>query len=234
VLFGAATVPNARGIGRVVTIHTATTERDVHGRVIEMANPYVVVVGNICAGKTTFVNQFSADNKDWYGLPEALDESQNNALSGPDMNYLYASFFTDYYINCHLLSRNISGPMIQESCLETSSLFQDVHYENNGFSKDKYDALKRKYSKFLKILPRPDFYIYLYAPLEVLLARADNRKDPSRTLSKKLLPRMQHKLDDWVEKHVNPNTVIKINTHDVNIVEMNIYWNSFRLDRAFR
>lgn len=186
-----------------------------------MANPYVVVVGNICAGKSTFVNQFSAYHKDWYCLPEDLDESQMNALSGPDTDYLYASFFIDYYINCHLLSRNISYPMIQESCLETSSLFPDVYYENNGFSKDKYDALKLKYSKVLKILPRPDFYIYLYAPLEVLLARADNRKEPSRTLSRKLLPKMQHRLEDWVERHVNPNTLVKINTQDVNIVETN-------------
>lgn len=186
-----------------------------------MANPYLAVIGNICAGKTTCVQQFSACHKDWYGLPEILDESQRNALRGADHYYLYASFFTNYYISCHVRSRSIHGPMIQESCLETSSLFPRVYYENNCFSKDKYQTLEWKYAKYLRDLPRPDFYIYLYAPLDVLLARAENRKEPARSVSKMLIPGMQSRLEEWVEKHVNPERLLRIHTQDVNIGQIN-------------
>lgn len=181
-----------------------------------MANPYVAVIGNICSGKTTFVRQFSGCHEEWYGLPEVLDEGQRSGLRGPDTYYLYASFFTDFYINRHLLSRHIPGPLLQESCLESSSLFPRVYYENNCFSKDKYLSLELKYLTYMQILPRPDFYIYLYAPLDVLLARAESRKEPARTVSIKLLPGMQDRLEDWVEKHVNPGCLYRVNTQEMN------------------
>jgi deoxyadenosine/deoxycytidine kinase len=184
-----------------------------------MANPYVVVIGNICSGKTTFVNQFTASHTNWYGLPEALDEKQRSGLRGPDTFYLYASFFTDFYINRHLFSREISGPMIQESCLESSSLYPKVYYENNCFTRDKYRTLESKYAEYLKVLPRPDFYVYLYTPLDVLLTRAEVRKEPARSVSKLLIPRMQERLDGWVETHVDPALLCRFNTQDMNIVQ---------------
>lgn len=181
-----------------------------------MANPYVAVIGNICAGKSTFVNRFSACHREWYGLPEVLSESQRNSLRGPDSFYLYASFFANFYIDRHLFSQKIPGPLIQESCLESSSLFPRVYYENNCFTRDKCCILELRYATYLKILPRPDFYIYLYAPLDVLLARAEIRKEPARTVSIKLMPRMQDRLEDWVETHVNPDRLFRIDSLDVN------------------
>ncbi len=68
-----------------------------------MANPYVAVIGNICAGKSTFVNRFSASHREWCGLPEVLSESQRSSLCGPDSFYRYASFFADFYIERHRL-----------------------------------------------------------------------------------------------------------------------------------
>jgi deoxyadenosine/deoxycytidine kinase len=186
-----------------------------------MANPYVTVIGNICAGKSTFVNQFCDVHKDWYGLPEVLDENQRSGLRGPDTYYLYAAFFTDFYINRHLLSRQIPGPMLQESCLESSSLYPRLYYENNCFTHDKYRTLESKYAKYLEELPRPDFYLYLYAPVDVLLARAEIRKEPARTVSKLLIPGMQARLEEWVEEHVNPAILCKVNTQDMNMEQIN-------------
>jgi deoxyadenosine/deoxycytidine kinase len=180
-----------------------------------MANPYVVVVGNICAGKSTFVNRFSASHSDWCGLPEVLSESQRSGLCGPDSFYLYASFFADFYIERHRFSREIHGPLIQESCLESSSLFPRVYYENKCFSRDKYCLLESKYAKYLNTLPRPDFYIYLYVPLDVLRARAEIRKEPARTVSIMLMPRMQDRLEDWVETHVTPDRLFRIDSLDI-------------------
>lgn len=177
-----------------------------------MANPYVAVIGNICAGKSTFVNWFSASHREWCGLPEILSDSQRSRLRGPDSFYLYASFFADFHIERHRHAREFPGPLIQESCLESSSLFPRVYYENKCFSRDKYCLLESKYARNLKILPRPDFYIYLYAPLDVLLARAEIRKEPARTVSIMLLPRMQDCLEKWVETHVRPDRLFRIDS----------------------
>jgi deoxyadenosine/deoxycytidine kinase len=181
----------------------------------------VAVIGNICAGKSTFVNRFSASHQEWYGLPEVLSESQRSSLRGPDPFYLYASFFADFYIERHRLAQQIPGPLIQESCLESSSLFPRVYYENNCFSRDKYCILELKYAKYLKVLPRPDFYIYLYAPLDVLLARAEIRKEPARTVSLMLMPRMQDRLESWVETYVEPGRLFRIDSLDINTDQMN-------------
>lgn len=185
-----------------------------------MAKPYIAVIGNICSGKSTFVKQFSASQPDWYCLPEILDERQRNSLRGPDLYYVYASFFADFYINRHLFSRTIPGPMMQESCLESSSLFPRVYYECDCFTKEKCLRLESKYAEYQKKLPRPDFYIYLHTPMEVLLARAEIRKEPARTVSKLLLPRMQYRLDEWVERHVRPDRLLKITSQDVDMVEI--------------
>ena len=193
-----------------------------------MANPYVAVIGNICAGKSTFVNRFSASHREWYGLPEVLSESQRSSLRGPDPFYLYASFFTDFYIERHRLSQEIPGPLIQESCLESSSLFPRVYYENNCFTRDKYCILELKYAKYLKVLPRPDFYIYLYSPLDVLLARAEIRKEPARTVSMMLMPRMQERLEDWVETHVRPDRLFRIDSLDVNTVQIDTIFDALQ------
>ncbi len=180
-----------------------------------MAYPYVVVIGNICSGKSTFIAQFSACYRDWYSLPEILTESHRSTLRGPDTYTRYASFFADFYIDRHQFSRSISGPMIQESCLESSSLFPHVYYENNCISREKYTSLEMKYADSIRALPRPDYYIYLYAPEAVLLARAESRKEPARTVSKLLLPAMQRRLEDWVERHVCPEQLFKVDTQDV-------------------
>ncbi len=181
-----------------------------------MAYPYVVVIGNICSGKSTFIARFSACYQDWYSLPEVLTESHRSTLRGPDTFSRYASFFADFYIDRHQFSRSIPGPMIQESCLESSSLFPQVYYENNCITKEKYTSLEMKYACSIKELPRPDFYIYLSVSQETLLARAETRKEPARTVSKLLLPAMQRRLEDWVGEHIPPERLFKVDTADVN------------------
>jgi deoxyadenosine/deoxycytidine kinase len=182
-----------------------------------MAIPYVVVIGNICSGKSTFINQFSACHEDWYSLPEVLSESQRSTLRGPNTYSLYAAFFTDFYIDRHLFSRTIPGPMIQESCLESSSLYPAVYYQSNCIAREESITLEAKYAKYINELPRPDFYIYLYTPQEMLLTRAEYRKEPARTVSKILIPPMQDRLEDWVGKNIDPEKLFKINSQDVNM-----------------
>jgi len=55
----------------------------------------------------------------------------------------------------------------------------------------------------------------------VLLARAEIRKEPARTVSFKLIPGMQDRLEEWVEQHVHPESLLKINTAEANTVEIN-------------
>jgi len=184
-----------------------------------MAKPYVAVVGNICAGKTTFVNRFASRYNDWRGLPEILDEGKVKASNESDSAFLQATFFFNYYVNHHLLSRSIAGPVIQESCIESSSLFPEIYQELGYFSSDKSNALKEKYSVFLLTLPRPDFYIYLHAPLEILLTRAEKRDEPLRTFSRRLIPKMQIKLESWIKNHVDPSSIFRIDTSKLNFIE---------------
>ncbi len=102
-------------------------------------------------------------------------------------------------------------------------------------ARDKYCLLESKYAKYLQTLPRPDFYIYLYAPLDVLRARAEIRKEPARTVSMMLMPRMQDRLEDWVETHVSPDRLFRIDSLDVDTGQIDKIFGDLqaRLDWVF-
>ena len=70
------------------------------------------------------------------------------SLRGPEPFYLYASFFTDFYLDRHLLSLKISGPMM-------------------------------------------------------------------------LMPGMQDRLDAWVEKHVDPDRLFRVDRQDMDSSQIN-------------
>jgi deoxyadenosine/deoxycytidine kinase len=192
-----------------------------------MAKPYVVVVGNVCSGKTTFVNRFIAMYKQWNSLPENLAEGEWKRPVNVD-DYTLTTFFMIYYASRHLQAQKIPGPLIQESCLETNILYPDAYYELDCISHDQFNLLKLGNSSFIKHLPRPDFYIYLSASLDVLLARAEKRKEPARSLSIKLIPIMQDRMERWIDHEVEPDRVFRIDTGSVDtIVEGSVFEEAF-------
>lgn len=182
-----------------------------------MANPYVAVVGNVCAGKTTFVNRFASLHAGWQSLPETLHVGKWKYPPGAD-GFTIATFFLIYYANCHLQAQKLAGPLIQETCLETNNLFPEAYHELGLISSGQSDLLKLGNGTLIDSLPRPDYYIYVYAPLEILLARADRRKEPARSLSLKLIPAMQERLNEWIDHQVDPERIFRIDTGRIDIV----------------
>jgi deoxyadenosine/deoxycytidine kinase len=176
-----------------------------------MAKPYVVVVGNVCAGKSTFLKHFAARYGDWRCL---LENSLENVWLKPQQvlaAFPTSVYFMGYHARYHLEASRCAGPLIQETCLEQSGLFPAAYYELGYFSLGEMQTLQLNYSVFSACLPTPDFYIYLRAPLETLLARADEREEPTRSLSLKLIPVMQNRLETWLAG-LSPARVVTLDT----------------------
>ena len=180
-----------------------------------MANPYVAVVGNVCSGKSTFISQFSSWHEEWQGLPEKLHEGKWEYPPDAD-GQIITTFFLIYYANRHLQAQKINGPVIQESCLETNNLFPEAYYELGNISINQYHILKLGNSTFINSMPRPDFYVYLHAPVDVLLARAETRKEPARTISLNLIPIMQTRLENWIDHHDDQDRIFRVDTGSIN------------------
>ena len=184
-----------------------------------MANPFVVVIGNVCSGKSTLVKRFATLYSNWYCLPEDLSANpwlqQNRSVPA-----LQSSIFSmGYYARQHFIASRHPGPVIQESCLQQSSYFPLMLNEIGDISIDGLKTIQLSYSVFLDALPSPDFYIYLYAPSEIRLARAEFRDEPNRSFSKKLIPIMQAKLDDWLQNSIKSSTVLQLDTSIVNLTD---------------
>ena len=186
-----------------------------------MARPYVAVIGSVCGGKTTFVNRFAENHSDWLIQPEQVDSNPYIHLvdQASDMVFRSTMWFMGYYAQRHLIAAHTDGMVMQETCLQTSSLFPGAFFELGFLSLDDLNTFKLSYATLVDCLPEPDLFIYLSAPLEILLERAKHREGPNSFISQALIPVIQPKLDSWIQNEVDPDNVFKIDTRASNLLQ---------------
>ena len=183
-----------------------------------MAKPYVIVLGNVCSGKSTFLNRFATLYTGWISAPEDL--SENTWLQPKHELSVFHSnvFFMGYNARRHREASFYPGPVIQEACLQHSSIFPQVFYDLGEISLPDLKVLQMNYSVLLEIFPLPDIFVCLHAPVETLLMRADMRDEPNRSVSKKLIPALQDRLAEWITCTLDPSKVIHLDTHATNLL----------------
>lgn len=183
-----------------------------------MAKPHVIVLGNVCSGKSTFLNRFASLYPDWNCFPEDLSQNiwlqPNHELSV----FHSALFFMGYNARRHLEANGCSEPVIQEACLQHSSTFPQIFYDLGEISSPDLKILQMNYSVLLEIFPLPDIFVYLHAPVETLLKRAEIRDEPNRSLSKKLIPVLQERLAEWIACTLDPSKVIHLDMNVTNLL----------------
>lgn len=183
-----------------------------------MAKPYVIVIGNVCSGKSTFLKRFATLNNNWVCFPEDLSD---NAWLQPNQTmsvFQSATFFMGYNAKRHLEASRCFGPVLQEACLQHSSIFPQVFYDLGDISLPELKVLQMNYTVFLEFFPLPDIFVYLHAPIDILMKRADAREEPNRSISKRLIPVLQNKLDCWISNTIQSSKIIHIDTNVSNLI----------------
>lgn len=137
---------------------------------------YLVIEGNIGAGKTSLVNLLTEDlnSKAIYEqfednpfLPKFYHNPERYSFS------LELSFLADRYKQHkeELANRDIFSPLsIADYYFSKSLIFAGITLEN-----DEYKLYRQLYTIIHQNLPRPDLYVYLHSPVEKLLENIKNR-----------------------------------------------------------
>jgi deoxyadenosine/deoxycytidine kinase len=134
-----------------------------------MKHPYIVVEGNIGAGKTSLVQLLS---KKYNGRSVLEGFSDNPFLPKfyeDPKRYAFAvemSFLSDRYhqLNTELLQQSL----FNENTFSDYSLSKSLIFARSNLEKDEFDLFQKMYHVMMSNLPKPDLLVYLHRDIEEL------------------------------------------------------------------
>lgn len=165
---------------------------------------YVVIAGNIGAGKTTLTRMLS-EKLAWKAYYEKV-------IDNPYLSDFYAdmerwSFHLQVYFLSHRFKSQKEITNWPDSCIQDRSIYEDVeifahslHKQGKMTEKD-YCNYQDLFSIMVSYLRKPDVIIYLKAPIELLLEHISKRgRDYEQTIDPDYLRVLNDAYDDWIER----------------------------------
>ncbi len=183
---------------------------------------YVVIEGNIGAGKTSLVNKLAED----YNARLILERFAENPFlpkfyGDPDRFSfpVELSFLADRYhqLKEELSNRNIFTRMIIADYYFSKSLI----FARNTLKDDEYNLYRQLYDIIHQHLPVPDLYVYLHQPIEKLLQNIRKRgRDYEQNITKEYLLKLQEGYFEYL-KSIPEMRILLIDAGDHNYIENN-------------
>lgn len=175
---------------------------------------YIVIEGNIGAGKTTLskkiANEYNAklileqfaDNP---FLPKFYDEPERYSFP------LEMSFLADRY---NQLKKDLAERDLFKSFTIADYYFmKSLIFAQSTLKKDEYSLYSKIFHIIYNQLPKPDLYVYLHQDVKNLLYNIKNRgRDYEKTITAEYLLGIQHGYFDFFKQQEN----LKILVIDVN------------------
>lgn len=171
---------------------------------------YLVIEGNIGAGKTSLVNLLSRDlnSKGIYEqfednpfLPKFYEDPARYSFS------LELSFLADRYKQhkTELSDRDIFSPLtIADYYFSKSLVFARITLEA-----DEYSLYRRLYNIIHDNLPKPDLYVYLHSPVEKLISNIHARgREYEKSITSDYLKRLQEGYFEYMRTSENMRFLI--------------------------
>ncbi len=166
---------------------------------------YIVIEGNIGAGKTSLVKKIAADVNAGIIL-ERFDENpflpkfyeDPERFSFP----VELSFLADRY---HQLKEELSNRQIFSSLLIADYYFsKSLIFARNTLKDDEYNLYRQLYDIIHQHLPIPDLYVYLHVPIEKLLENIKKRgRDYEQNIDESYLLQIQNGYFDYIKSKEN-------------------------------
>ncbi|MFW5821051.1 MAG: deoxynucleoside kinase [Bacteroidota bacterium] len=181
---------------------------------------YLVIEGNIGAGKTSLVEKLSKEMgakaifeqfEDNPFLPKFYDNPERYSFP------LELSFLADRYKQHkeELTDRDMFTPMkIADYYFSKSLIFASI-----TLAEDEYRLYRQLYNIIHQNLPRPDLYVYLHAGVDQLIENINNRgRDYEKTISPSYLLKLQEGYFNYF-KGVKNMKILVIDTRSLNFLE---------------
>jgi deoxyadenosine/deoxycytidine kinase len=182
---------------------------------------FVVVAGNIGAGKSTLVKLLS-QRLDLVPFYEPVNENPYLADFYADMpRWAFQSqlSYLTRRLRIHKELLNVQGAVIQDrSVYEDAEIFARNLYLQGAISERDWSVYQDLYQILVDLLPLPNLIIYLRTSLSVLQARIAHRgRDYEAQIPAAYLERLNNLYEEWIES-LNICPVLIISSDDLDLV----------------
>lgn len=181
---------------------------------------YLVVEGNIGAGKTTLTSMLAADLNARLVLERFADNPFLPKFYNDPERYsfpLELSFLAERYkqLNAELMTPSLFQPLIIADYFFMKSLI----FAQNTLAADEFNLYRQIFEIIYNSIPKPDLYVYLHLPVNQLLANIKKRgRDFEQTITPEYLEKIQEGYFEFFKQHPDYNFLI-IDTTKINFVE---------------
>lgn len=163
---------------------------------------FVVIAGNIAAGKTT-LTQLLGEHLEWEPFLEAVEENPYLADFYGDMrrwSFHSQIFFLSRRLAHHRQLLERPGSVVQDRCVyEDAEIFARNLKLQGGMSERDYRVYRDLYEAVISILPPPDLVIFLHASVPTLQARIVKRgREFEQDMDPAYLQRLNALYEDWI------------------------------------
>lgn len=186
-----------------------------------MAKYFVLVAGNIGAGKTSLTERLGQE-LGWHTAYESVSENPYLADFYANMAawaFHLQVFFLGHRAEQHLnLARMGKSAMIDRSIYEDAEIFTRAALRLGTINQRDYNTYRQVYDLVVGNLPSPDLLIYLRAPVDVLMGRIMERgREMERSITSEYLALLEALYDEWLAAF-DACPVLTIRTDDLDFV----------------
>jgi deoxyadenosine/deoxycytidine kinase len=182
---------------------------------------FVLVAGNISAGKTSLTEKLGAQ-LGWQTAYESVVDNPYLSDFYDDMGawaFHLQVFFLGHRADQHRKLANSDGSaIIDRSIYEDAEIFARAALQLGTITERDYVTYRRVFDLVVESLPRPDLLIMLNAPVDVLIDRIQARgREMERGISREYLKLLEDLYTDWMAGF-DLCPVLTIPTHDLDFV----------------
>ena len=186
-----------------------------------MTKRFVLVAGNIGAGKTSITEGIGA-RLGWMVSFESVADNPYLADFYADMRTW--SFHLQVFFLGHRAQQHQALAAHPQSAIADRSIYEDAHifaralHSLGNLSDRDYLSYRRVYDLVVASLPQPDLLIYLDAPTPVLMERIRRRgRAIESTMTADYLALLESYYDEWL-RTFDLCPVLTIRSHDLDFV----------------
>jgi len=181
---------------------------------------YLVIEGNIGAGKTTLAKMLA--NK--YNAKLVLEQFADNPFLPKFYNDpqrysfpLELSFLAERYkqLNSELRAGSLFQPMLIADYFFMKSLI----FAQNTLATDEYNLYRQIFEIIYSSIPKPDLYVFLHLPVPLLLKNIEKRgREYEKTITGEYLEKIQQGYFEFFKQHPEYKFLV-IDTSNLDFVD---------------
>lgn len=169
-----------------------------------MAKYFVLVAGNIGAGKTSLTERLG-EHLEWQTAYESVADNPYLADFYQDMRqwaFHLQVFFLGHRAEQHMeLARLSNSAIIDRSIYEDAEIFARAARKLGTISERDYKTYRTIFDLVISTLPSPDLLLYLRTPVEVLMERIKARgREMEKGITSDYLNLLDSLYEDWIAR----------------------------------